>query len=108
MTDRLKMTVPEDCSDASIAMVTAKNPQAFVLTCTERQLERWQIEQIKSCWERIYRGTPLERVPLVILDKTFSSLQIVDVESLSAAEFPPMGEKSETKEPYIGLNGDIR
>lgn len=31
MTDRLKMTLPEDCQDASLAMVAAKNPQAFVI-----------------------------------------------------------------------------
>lgn len=89
--------------EGDLSAVMAKSPQAFVFTVS-RQLERWQIELIQEQWKKMYAGTSIADVPLIILDGYLTSMQIVDREDVVT----PAAEQSQVKESYVGLDGGIR
>ncbi len=62
--------------DAEVATVTPRNPQAFIVT-TKARLSTDARMILRDEWKRIFKGTDIENVPVLILQDGMT-IQVVD------------------------------
>lgn len=62
--------------DGEVATISPRNPQAFVITMPQA-ISKATIDALREQWEQLWKGSPLAKIPVIIMDGG-AQLQIID------------------------------